>query len=564
MADGLSSLSAGRIFERLGLRQRVALAQSPLALVMLATAAVAGAFHPDLLRDPLFQVGLMLHAAIFTACFLLPWERWAAGTYLVIPLADFLAIGVSREGAMPILSGLGLLAIFPVIWLSASGMLPRAGVVASAGGSALIVFLPLLAHLPDVSSGQLASAFALPVAMLAVAVAIRFASANLLLQRKELESKDEELRRLLDESNQRERLLSAVLETVDVGVVALDTEGERILTNRQQHLFDELANPEGLPGTAENGLLIFSQDKETPLPLEKRPLRRAVAGETFSGYLLWLGEGADRRAVSSAARPVEDGCGKRIGSVVAFSDVTDLVEAISAKDEFVSDVSHEFRTPLTSILGYLELAVASGDAMPAQVKEYLDTARRNAERLLALVSDLLVAASTAMSIRPRPTDLGSLADACVGFVQSSAREAGVSVVNELPQPLWACADPMRIGQVLDNLLSNAIKYSPQGGVVTLRAHEKEDGVQLQVQDTGMGMTEDDAARVFSRFFRSSAAREASIPGVGLGLAITKTIVEGHGGTISCHSSPGAGTTFTVSLPAADSLSSSGPSRRGQP
>jgi signal transduction histidine kinase len=97
-------------------------------------------------------------------------------------------------------------------------------------------------------------------------------------------------------------------------------------------------------------------------------------------------------------------------------------------------------------------------------------------------------------------------------------------------------------------VSNAIKYSPDGGDVTVRARTDEDWVQLQVQDTGMGIREEEASRIFTRFFRTQAARQAAIPGVGLGLSITKTIVERHGGNITCESKPGAGTTFTMTLP----------------
>jgi signal transduction histidine kinase len=120
---------------------------------------------------------------------------------------------------------------------------------------------------------------------------------------------------------------------------------------------------------------------------------------------------------------------------------------------------------------------------------------------------------------------------------------------DLPAPLWAHVDPLRIGQALDNLVSNAIKYSPDGGTVRVSASTAGERVLLHVADDGMGMTAADAARVFTRFFRSPAVREGSIPGAGLGLSITKAIVERHGGSISCSSRPGRGSTFTVELPA---------------
>ena len=108
---------------------------------------------------------------------------------------------------------------------------------------------------------------------------------------------------------------------------------------------------------------------------------------------------------------------------------------------------------------------------------------------------------------------------------------------------------LRIGQALDNLVSNAIKYSPDGGTVSISAHTSSKWVELSVRDTGMGMSREDAAMVFKRFFRTESARRADIPGAGLGLTITKMIAERHGGSVSCVSGQGQGSTFTLTLPA---------------
>ena len=230
-------------------------------------------------------------------------------------------------------------------------------------------------------------------------------------------------------------------------------------------------------------------------------------------------------------------------------EVAGLLEALSAKDSLVSTVSHEFRTPLTSIIGNLDLALCDSAELSTATVRRIEVAQRNAERLLALVSDLLMSATSALRVHPRRTDLASLVDASLGSAQPHAEASGVSLSMDVPAPLWAHADPLRISQVLDNLLSNAIKYSPDGGAVRVTAGTSGARVLLQVEDTGMGMTAADAARVFTRFFRSPAVREGAIPGVGLGLSITKAIVEQHGGSISCASRPGSGSTFTIELPA---------------
>ena len=230
-------------------------------------------------------------------------------------------------------------------------------------------------------------------------------------------------------------------------------------------------------------------------------------------------------------------------------EVTGLAEALLAKDGLVSTVSHEFRTPLTSIIGNLDLILGeSAELSPAAVRR-IEIAQRNAERLLALVSDLMMAADSAMHVNPRRTDLASLVEASLGSAQAHAQASQVTLSTDLPGPLWAEVDPLRISQALDNLVSNAIKYSPDGGTVHVSASSGGGRVLLHVKDEGMGMTAADADRVFTRFFRSPVVRGGPIPGAGLGLSITKAIIERHGGTISCSTRPGCGSTFTVELPA---------------
>jgi signal transduction histidine kinase len=217
----------------------------------------------------------------------------------------------------------------------------------------------------------------------------------------------------------------------------------------------------------------------------------------------------------------------------------------------VASVSHELRTPLTSIIGYLDLALEE-----TQVKDpdgsmavSLHVALRNAERLLQLVSDLLTTASGPAKIEQRNADLADVIASSLASATPRAEEAGVVLVDESPSDLEAFIDPDRMSQVMDNLLSNAIKYSPAGGRVTVRAWQAADGVGFEVEDHGMGIAEEDLGGVFTKFFRTPTVRRAAIPGVGLGLVITKAIVEAHGGAINFTSELGKGTTFRVLLPA---------------
>lgn len=538
-----------RFFRRLKPRVQVALCQLPVTLILAAMAIAAPAVWPTLIENPVFIASIVLMGALFLACFLVPWERLPVNAYLVIPILDLLVIGLARNGAVPAVAGLGVLAIFPVIWLSASGSFVKTSIVLSFIGPLLIGLPSLVQKFPRISPSDIATATLLPLMMLAVSLAIRFASANIRVQRQRLEKKDAELRELLIQSRARERLFKTILDTIDVGIVAVDANGHKVLVNDQQKAFLQAASPAGAAAEMqESGQLMFGQDKVTPLPEDKRPIRRAVAGETFANYLVWLGQGSARRAVSTAARIIRNDDGGFSGAVVVYSDVTGLVEALSAKEELISNVSHEFRSPLMSVLGNVDLVLDEAEALSPAAVQRLEVVQRNAERLLSLVSDLLVSASTVLAVHARRTDLASLIDTTIGSAQAQADASNVSLSVDTPAPLWAHADPLRISQALDNLVSNAIKYSPDGGAVTVRARTSEDWVQLQVQDTGMGISEEETSRIFTRFFRTQAARQAAIPGVGLGLSITKTIVERHGGAITCVSKPGAGTTFTMTLP----------------
>lgn len=153
-----------------------------------------------------------------------------------------------------------------------------------------------------------------------------------------------------------------------------------------------------------------------------------------------------------------------------------------------------------------------------------------------------------MDVHPQKVDLQDLIAMSVASARHRAGSRGVEIVNDARQPLWLTADPGRVNQVLDNLLSNAIKYSQAGDTVTIRAWETPENVSFSVTDTGIGISQTDLPKIFTRYFRSNSVRESAIPGVGLGLGIVKRIVENHGGSITASSMPGSGSTFTVTLP----------------
>lgn len=535
-------------FYQLGLQAKVVLSQLPLLATSIVAAGISGLIHPPSLFSPGIQWGLALQILLLIPCAVIPWRRLPRGSFLAIPVLDFISVALLREGVVPAMMGVGLLAVFPVVWLAGSNIAPRTAVAAGGVLTLATVWVPLFLN-GTATFDDLARPFLVPLIMVGVGISAQVVTSSMEAQRTALEEKDQALTDALDASRRREQLLDAVVDTVGVGLLAVDDHGHDILMNRQQRKFHALAAPDGVPDPNETQLMIFEADRASVIEPEERPVRRAVLGETFADRLIWLGSGTDQRAVSVSAKPFRDDSGNFAGSVVTFSDVTDLVTALSMKDDFVSNISHELRTPLTSILGYLGLALDESPLLPVEVVQYLKVAERNAERLLDLVSDLLSIASHQMGIQPRRTDLAELILLSIDSAAPRAAENNVRIENLATEPLTAWLDGARIGQVLDNLLSNAIKYSPDGGTVSVRAWTGPGTVSFEVSDTGMGMDEAEQAQAFTKFFRSGAVRRTAIPGVGLGLLITKTIVESHGGSIELRSARGVGTTFTVTLPA---------------
>jgi signal transduction histidine kinase len=227
-----------------------------------------------------------------------------------------------------------------------------------------------------------------------------------------------------------------------------------------------------------------------------------------------------------------------------------LETALEVKRDFVALASHELRTPLTSIIGYLELVDTLTDSMPDEAVAHLGAISRNADRLLVLVSDLLAAGEMetgALHLDLVPVDVATLARLSVNDACQRAGEAGLTIVRDLPSGTVR-ADSSRIVQVLDNLLSNAIKFTPAGGQISVSLVKRGAGVDLTVSDTGVGIDGDSLPQVATKFFRAPHATKAAIPGMGLGLMISKTIVEAHHGTLTVTSHEHEGTSVRVHLP----------------
>lgn len=228
-----------------------------------------------------------------------------------------------------------------------------------------------------------------------------------------------------------------------------------------------------------------------------------------------------------------------------------LLEADRVKDEFVALISHDLRTPLTSIMGYLELTLDDGNLTEEQ-RGYLDIVDRNADRLLQLVNDLLFVArleAGELDLHPGELDLAAVVRQSVAEAEPRAAAGGIELTCEASDVAAVRADKGRMYQLLDNLVSNALKFTPAGGDVRVSLTPVNGVVRLEVSDTGIGIAPAEQRHLFERFFRASTASDRQIPGTGLGLYIARAIVEAHGGSIAVRSEPGEGTSFCVELPA---------------
>jgi len=226
-----------------------------------------------------------------------------------------------------------------------------------------------------------------------------------------------------------------------------------------------------------------------------------------------------------------------------------LLEIDRLKDEFVSSISHELRTPLTSIAGYVELLQEEED--DAEKLGHLAIVGRNSDRLLSLVTDLLFAARLQygrLELERSPVDLRSLVEQCVASARPRAQAASVQLDLDVEDVPMITGEPAKLAQLLDNLVSNAIKFTPRDGHVGVRLTARTELIRIEVSDTGIGIPDQERERLFERFFRAQAALERQIQGSGLGLYISKAIVDAHDGRIGVDSIPGEGTTFIVELP----------------
>jgi PAS domain S-box-containing protein len=346
-----------------------------------------------------------------------------------------------------------------------------------------------------------------------------------------------------------QQTIQATIDSFPDAVLVIDLEGSVEMANpAARRLLGVVPKQKGQPATG-----IWQ-----PPEALRAPLAEALQGrgdflpEGFE-RAIQLGSNGHSRTVLPRVLTIRDPYGHTLGAAVLLQDVTRLRLMDQVKSNLVATASHELKTPLTSIrlAVHLLLEETVGPLTPKQTELLLD-ARENSERLLAMVNNLLDLARLEEGSRQLSVQAESpkaLLQTAADAVRPRAEDKGVDLVIDVPPGLPAvAADSVRLGHALQNLLDNALTYTDRGGKITLSATTDADGVILSISDTGIGIPPEHLAHVFQKFFRVPGQSRGS--GTGLGLAIVHEIVTAHGGTITCESQPGAGTTFRLRMPVA--------------
>jgi len=352
------------------------------------------------------------------------------------------------------------------------------------------------------------------------------------------------LRDKIRDLEQEQAKATAILDGMVEGVIAVDGHNQIALMNERARAMFAL----GQAPAAGKPFLEVIRNADL-----HEVLRQTRTGDGVTHRELRLSTPVERRLQVNAVRLA---LGRdEVGVVMVLHDVTELRRLEQVRTEFIANVSHEVRTPLTAILGYLETLLSGALEEPEHARKFLEIVFRHTERLGRLLSDLTDLSNIELGkvvLRLQPTSLPEIIESVLTIIGPKAEAGEVALGSEVPTDLPRVrADHDRLAQILINLVDNAVKYTPPGGRVTVRASQ--DGVHavaVAVADTGVGIPRVDLPRVTERFYRVDKARSRELGGTGLGLAIVKHLVLAHGGELAIESEFGRGTTVSFTLPLA--------------
>ena len=355
---------------------------------------------------------------------------------------------------------------------------------------------------------------------------------------------DATIRTLTEERN----LSGAILRSMVEGVAVVSASERLVFANQG---FAEIL---GLETPPKSGSALVEVVRQTELIEAVRAVLKGeprVETEVVTGTLRQHFFAATVAAVRAGETP---------GAVLVLHDITDLRKLERVRRDFVANVSHEFRTPLTAIQGFAETLLAGALDDAQNRRRFLEIILEHARRLARLTEDLLELSkmdADRLELDIRRLSVSQFVESCLETTQRRAADKQLSISIHLPQNLPDIAgDRRRLAEVLQNLLDNSIQYTLPGGQIYLTAAAGKDEVIFTVADTGIGIPKADQPRIFERFYRVDAARSREVGGTGLGLAIAKHLIEVHNGTIWVESEVGQGSKFHFSVPIFDPEQSS--------
>jgi PAS domain S-box-containing protein len=515
-----------------------------VAILLAAVVGIAGLESPE-------QVANILYGGLATllgmlVVFLLNrlGPGWLAGTLFLLLLTAVLA---TTDDPQEVVNGRSVFTLVIPILMASVLLRPWASFLMATLSSLIITVLALNEQiLPNVPA--MLGFFAVALVTWLSARSLEKALADLRRTNLKLDQRVDERTRDLAEALAREHAEAskgqAILEGIADGVIVFDERGKALVANPAIGRILDRQIDEMLGRDIEDlmGAEVAEDDRGMLVRLlqEKELHRSSVKFD-------W-GE----KTMSVTFAPVQSTPGQVTGTVAVFRDFTQEAEIARLKSDFVSIVSHELRTPLTSIKGYLDLLLmGTSGQFTKQQRSFLDIARNNAERLHELVGDLLDISrieSGKVELDVQVVSVTEVVNQVASSLQREFQHRGLTLTLDVPSDLpEVFADPRRLSQILTNLLANAYKYTQQGGA-TIRVRAVDGRLQVDVADTGVGVSEEDREKLFTRFFRADDTAVRQQPGTGLGLNITKSLVELHGGKIWVESEPGQGSTFSFTLP----------------
>jgi two-component system phosphate regulon sensor histidine kinase PhoR len=350
---------------------------------------------------------------------------------------------------------------------------------------------------------------------------------------------DSRINTIIRQRNELETVLSSMRE----GVVAVDNEERIVSMNRAASALFECD-------------LTQFQGRDLREIIRNLPLQQFVRNaistkEPKEDDILLYQNG--ERTLNLKSSPLLDASQQHIGALVVINDVTQLRRLENMRRDFVANVSHELKTPLTAIKGFVETLHQGGVDKPEENKRFLGIVNKHVDRLNSIIEDLLSLSRIEQegernAIQLKTGFIQDVFQSAVQICRPKADEKKIAINLICEESLSAQVDPTLLEQAVVNLLDNAIKYSEQQSTIRLKADDTHSEIVISVADQGRGIAKKHLPRLFERFYRVDKARSRNLGGTGLGLAIVKHIAQAHGGRVSVDSAIGKGSTFTIHLP----------------